>query len=88
MRTVRYDPAMFRRWHDGPIVVLDCEGVGMAIDVHSAKYVAAASLADAAVYLNMLSRPFAGTIYVFSTEGHVRLLSAEFADLDIVHVTV
>ena len=86
MRTVQYDPTMFRRWHDGPVVVIDCQGVGTAIDTQSAAYIVINSQSDAATYLNMLRRPFAGTIYVFADEHHVMLLASEFADLDIVHV--
>ena len=86
MRTVQYEPARFRRWHDGPVVVIDCQGVGSAIDTQGATYIAIDSQSDAVSYLNMLRRPFVGTIYVFADEQHVSFLASEFADLDIVHV--
>lgn len=88
MRTVKYEPAIFRRWHDGPVIVIDSYGVGSTIDTASAAYVAVGSNADVATYLNILRRPFAGTIYIVADESHVEWIAEEFPDLDIVHLSL
>jgi len=88
MRSVNYSPSTIRSWHDGPVIVLDCEGVGVAIDTRGATYVVIYSIADAATYLNTLSRPFAGTIYVIAPAEQVKMLSHQFSDLDVVHLIV
>lgn len=88
MRIAKYEPAIFRRWHDGPVIVIDNCGVGFTIDTASATYVAVGSNADIAAYLNILRRPFAGTIYIIADESQVEWIAEEFPDLDIVHLSL
>ena len=86
MRTVQYEPSMFRRWHDGPIVVIDAQCVYSVIDTDSIAYIAVNSISQIANYLNTIIRPFAGTFYIIAPVNDVAEIAQEFSDLDIVHV--
>lgn len=88
MKTVAYEQSLFRRWHDGPVVVIDTLGVGSAIYTGLAKYIIAGSNAEVGIILNTLPRPYAGTIYIFASDDFVSTIAAEYNDLDIVQVTV
>ena len=84
MRTVNYDPSIFRRWHDGPVIVVDAMCVGSAIDTGFCTYIVAVN--DEAIFnlLNTIERPFAGTIYIFASDEF--WLEMLIDDLDIVRV--
>ena len=88
MKTVAHDQSLFRRWHDGPVVVIDTIGVAGVICTNQAKYIVAGSHAEVISILNTLPRPYAGTICIFASDDFVSAIAAEYSDLDIVRVTV
>lgn len=88
MRTVQYEPSTLRRWHDGPVVVLDTKYSYDSIDTHLGTYLSFISPSAVRDYLNIVTRPFAGTFYVIASRDDVAKMAQEFSDLDIVHLTV
>ena len=88
MRTVQYEPSTLRCWHDGPVVVLDTKYSYDAIDTHLGTYLSFISPAAVRDYLNIVTRPFAGTFYIIASCDDVAKMAQEFSDLDIVHLTV
>lgn len=79
----QYDPRMFRRWHNGPVIILDSMKFGNTMDTGHAKYLAVQFAINTTEIVKNIPRPFAGTVYVAVPLATYEQLLEQNPDLDI-----
>lgn len=57
---------MFTRWHDGPVLILDAQGITIE-RLGNAKYYPCKDEQEVELFLREMTRPTAACVYVFMT---------------------
>ena len=78
----KYDPRMFRRWYDGPVIIIDSVGLE-SIDTGHANYLVVAHAININEIVKNIPRPFAGTVFVVAPTLIYEQLLNDHVDIDI-----
>jgi len=79
----KYDPRMFRRWYDGPVMIIDSVGLGEVLDTGHASYLVVAHAININEIVKNIPRPFAGTVFVVAPTLIYEQLLNDHVDIDI-----
>lgn len=78
----QYDPSTFRKWHDGPVVILST--LSKPPDCGHATYVLFRYIKEVDDFLNeKITRPFVGTIFLMVPDKYYQRLNEKYKELDI-----
>lgn len=78
----RYEPSLFRKWYDGPVLILDATWV--SVERGHATHVAFQYIKEIDEFLEQeVPRPFAGTIFLVVPEQSYVKLNEKYKELDV-----